>query len=112
MADIVEEAAAEEIAEVEDSEEPEVEFDIFEQLEEIETPAEEIVLTEPQTIEDLFAEIPTVEEEETVTAHTVVLTEDSVAVKSSAITASVNTSNSSLIRCSISASDTLDIGSL
>ena len=56
-----------------------IEVDIFEQLEKMESPAEEIVLTGPQTIEDLFAEIPTVEEEETVTAHTVVLTEDSVA---------------------------------
>ena len=61
--------------------EAEVEFDIFEELEKVEAPAEEIVLTAPQTIEELFAEIPTVEteEEETVTAHTVVLTEDSVA---------------------------------
>lgn len=94
VAEIIEEAAAEEAAEepaaetvIEEAaaaEEPveEVEIDIFEQLEELETPAEEIVLKEPQTIEDLFAEIPTVEteaEEETVTAHTVVLTEDSVA---------------------------------
>ncbi len=83
VAETVEEPVAAEPAE-ETAEEAadEVEFDIFEQLEEMETPAEEIVLTGPQTIEDLFAEIPTVEtetEEETVTAHTVVLTEDSVA---------------------------------
>ena len=60
---------------------PSLEFDIFEQLAAQEEPVEEIVVKEPQTIEDLFAEIPTVEsfEEETVTAHTVVLTEDSVA---------------------------------
>lgn len=85
---VIEEAAAAEpvaeepeMTEAAEAEE-EVEFDIFEQLEELETPAEEIVLKEPQTIEDLFAEIPTAEteqEEETVTAHTVVLTEDSVA---------------------------------
>ena len=81
----IEEAIANLTAEAEEEEPaeeaaPDFEFDIFEQLEELESPAEEIVLTEPQTIEDLFAETETAEEvEETVTEHTVVLTEDSVA---------------------------------
>ena len=78
------EAPAEETVEEEPAEEaaadelPELELDIFEQLEAVEVPAEEIVLDESQTISELFAEEPA-EEEETVTAHTVVLTEDSVA---------------------------------
>ncbi len=63
----------------EEEPEPELELDIFEQLEAQETPEEEIVLTAPQTIEDLFAEIPTEEPAEEVTEHTVILTEDSVA---------------------------------
>lgn len=70
------------VAETEDGL-PELELDIFEQLEAVETPAAEIVLTEAQTIEDLFADVPEAEaEEETeeaVTEHTVILTEDSVA---------------------------------
>jgi len=56
---------------------PELELDIFEQLAAVETPAVEIVLDESQTISELFEEKTA--EEEAVTEHTVVLTEDSVA---------------------------------
>ena len=73
----VEEIVEEEAVEAAADELPELELDIFEQLEAVEAPAEEIVLDESQTISELFAEAPA--EEETVTAHTVVLTEDSVA---------------------------------
>ena len=81
-APVIEEVMTQETEAAEETEEESagIEFDIFEQLEEMAAPAEEIVLKDSQTIEDLFADIPTVEdEEETVTAHTVVLTEDSVA---------------------------------
>lgn len=61
-----------------------VEFDIFEQLEDMEeeAPVEEIVLPEEQTIEELFADIAedvSKEPQKSFTEHTLVLTEDSVA---------------------------------
>ena len=75
-----EEITAESVQEILEGEpEEELELDIFEQLEEMETPAEEIILPASQTIEDLFAEVESEAEEEAVTEHTVILTEDSVA---------------------------------
>ncbi|MBP3385006.1 MAG: zinc-ribbon domain-containing protein [Firmicutes bacterium] len=70
----------------ESEEEPEtadedVEFEIFEQLENAEKgPEEEIVLTDSQTLVDLFADAETVENHEKGwTEHTLILSEDSVA---------------------------------
>ncbi len=59
----------------------EVEFEIFEQLENAEaSPEEEIVLTDSQTLVDLFADAETVEDHEKGwTEHTLILSEDSVA---------------------------------
>lgn len=58
-----------------------VEFEIFEQLENAEKePEEEIVLTDSQTLVDLFADAETVENHEKGwTEHTLILSEDSVA---------------------------------
>lgn len=80
-----EQVAAAESAPVETEEktnEEDVEFDIFEQLENSneESPAEEIVLTDSQTLVDLFADAETVENHEKgFTEHTLILSEDSVA---------------------------------
>lgn len=71
------EAVTEEEPEVADEE---VELEIFEQLEKAEEPAEEIVLTDSQTLMDLFADAETVENHEKGwTEHTLILSEDSVA---------------------------------
>lgn len=74
---------AEVIEEPEEEQPEDVEVDIFEQLQGMEEPepAEEIVLTDAQTIEDLFAELPdqTDEPVQMATEHTLILTEDSVA---------------------------------
>lgn len=66
----------------ESSDEDDVEFDIFEQLEKGEEPAEEIVLTDSQTLVDLFADAETEtlqNHEKGFTEHTLILSEDSVA---------------------------------
>ena len=74
-----EEAAAEPAEEETAAED--VEFELFEQLENAEKePEEEIVLTDSQTLVDLFADAETVENHEKGwTEHTLILSEDSVA---------------------------------
>lgn len=75
-----EDAVAEQAAAAEEAADEDVEFDIFEQLENAESPEEEIVLTDSQTLVDLFADAETVEDHEKgFTEHTLILSEDSVA---------------------------------
>lgn len=76
----MQDAAPETEAEPETADE-DVEFEIFEQLENAEKgPEEEIVLTDSQTLVDLFADAETVENHEKGwTEHTLILSEDSVA---------------------------------